>query len=287
MEIVDIKTSYLFGENDFYNSNRILGSFDSCLFNLFLSNNVSIQRYTDLKLKYIYSLVQSNFLLDAIHHAYFMKNLCEKKLNIIQEKGAKKHLLLNFRKLFAYLSIKASQYGLIDQSSLFKQLYKNYDLKLLCNFYISDNFDNNISQAYRDGNFMQFGIIGKDLIHYDKFIKKSKFIFKVVLKIFSNVFSKYFWGYGENIKRICVNSTIIILLYSFLIFFGIIRIIAIDGNVNFITSLYFSIVTFTSLGYGDIRPTADNFSRIMMSFEALLGLICIALIVFILGKKAK
>lgn len=49
-------------------------------------------------------------------------------------------------------------------------------------------------------------------------------------------------------------------------------------------SLYFSIITFTTLGYGDITP--QNLpTRLLASFEALLGAFFVALFVFTLGRQ--
>ncbi|MCT9096824.1 pentapeptide repeat-containing protein [Haloarchaeobius sp. HME9146] len=50
------------------------------------------------------------------------------------------------------------------------------------------------------------------------------------------------------------------------------------------TSLYFSIVTFTTLGYGDIQP--EGFSRYVAASEAVIGASLMALLVFVLGRRA-
>ena len=51
-----------------------------------------------------------------------------------------------------------------------------------------------------------------------------------------------------------------------------------DGNqVSIFDALYFSVVTETTLGYGDIRPT--GFSRVLASSQVLLGLILAGVIV--------
>lgn len=46
---------------------------------------------------------------------------------------------------------------------------------------------------------------------------------------------------------------------------------------DFITSLYFSIVTWTTLGYGDLKPI--NELRLIASLEALMGYIYMALLI--------
>ena len=52
----------------------------------------------------------------------------------------------------------------------------------------------------------------------------------------------------------------------------------------FFRSLYFSIVTFTGLGYGDINPVGD-FARALAGIEAVLGQLLLALLVFVLAQR--
>lgn len=50
-------------------------------------------------------------------------------------------------------------------------------------------------------------------------------------------------------------------------------------------SLYFSAVTFTTLGYGDIQP-ASQAAQALASIESLVGASLIAFLVFVLGRRA-
>ncbi|PCR91320.1 pentapeptide repeat-containing protein [Natrinema ejinorense] len=52
----------------------------------------------------------------------------------------------------------------------------------------------------------------------------------------------------------------------------------------FLKSLYFSIITFATLGYGDIQPVA-GFARAIASIETLLGSVLMALLVFVLTRS--
>ena len=52
----------------------------------------------------------------------------------------------------------------------------------------------------------------------------------------------------------------------------------------FFRSLYFSVVTFTTLGYGDISPVGDA-ARTIAGLEALLGQLLVALLVFVLSRR--
>lgn len=53
-----------------------------------------------------------------------------------------------------------------------------------------------------------------------------------------------------------------------------------------LSSLYFSLVTFTTLGYGDIQPIGLT-SQISAAIESLLGAILVALLIFTVGRKVK
>ena len=50
-----------------------------------------------------------------------------------------------------------------------------------------------------------------------------------------------------------------------------------------VNSLYFSVVTFTTLGYGDITPL--GYSRLIAAFEAFCGSFSLALFVVVFVKK--
>ena len=53
--------------------------------------------------------------------------------------------------------------------------------------------------------------------------------------------------------------------------------------LEFLEALYFSVVTFTSLGYGDISPL--GISRFFAASEALLGVFMISLFVVVFTRK--
>ena len=77
-------------------------------------------------------------------------------------------------------------------------------------------------------------------------------------------------GYGERPMRTFMTFLAII--------FGFAGLYVADGgpnpdNNNFPAAIYFSVVTFTSLGYGDISPV--GFSRFLAAGEALLGVFMI------------
>jgi hypothetical protein len=103
-----------------------------------------------------------------------------------------------------------------------------------------------------------------------------------------------FCGYGEAPLRIIGISMIIILicamLYTFtgLSYQGTIvsydENLPISDNINlFFSCLYYSIVTFTTLGYGDFTPV--GISRAIAALEAFTGSFTLALFVVVFVKK--
>lgn len=114
---------------------------------------------------------------------------------------------------------------------------------------------------------------------------------------FNRVISKnvdLFCGYGEQPMRVVLFTCAV--LVSFTLMFFISGVSYAGDNISFeptasfsenIRALsscaYFSIVTFTTLGYGDITPT--GFSRFLASVEALFGSFTLALFVVVFVKK--
>jgi hypothetical protein len=66
---------------------------------------------------------------------------------------------------------------------------------------------------------------------------------------------------------------------------GIDWIPTIGGLDRFVTALYFSMVTFTSLGYGDVRPAPWWLPRILSGIEATIGLALMALLMVCVVRK--
>ena len=103
-----------------------------------------------------------------------------------------------------------------------------------------------------------------------------------------------FCGYGERPTRVVLFSWLAIILFGALYFLMGIT----DGgqllnwkseqtpleNISqFMTCLYFSVVTFTTLGYGDLTPI--GFSRVLAAIEAFIGSFTLALFVVVFVKK--
>ena len=99
---------------------------------------------------------------------------------------------------------------------------------------------------------------------------------------------KFITGYGERPQNILMWWFGIIFGYAFIydVFNGIYNGIAYNiasYNPNFFEALYFSIVTFTTLGFGDFAP--KPLFQLFASLEALFGAIFIALFIFVFARK--
>jgi hypothetical protein len=100
------------------------------------------------------------------------------------------------------------------------------------------------------------------------------------------VFGRLLFGYGERPVRVLIASALVIVLCAF--FYSqpgslIFR----DGPTepSFLQSLYFSTITFTTLGYGDFYPSAHGLCRQLAMAEAISGGFLMALFVVCLAKR--
>jgi hypothetical protein len=156
---------------------------------------------------------------------------------------------------------------------------------------------------------------------FKKILKQNNLLKRVIIK--SKIFSKWLFSkeakewinlsasniiyqYGESPWRVIRFALIIIFLFAVVLnFSGIVNsdgtnliikfIKESQGNEytlrylgpilgNFLNCLYFSVVTFTTLGYGDFQP-AVGLSRFFVSLEAIIGAITMALFVYTFARR--
>lgn len=126
---------------------------------------------------------------------------------------------------------------------------------------------------------------------------KQNIIYKEIFNFFGRTknFFKFIWeyflfilfGYGEKPWHILGWSIFTIIVFG--IVYRIIPAIGsglkdIETTINFWRSLYFSAITFTTVGFGDFHPIND-LSRILVVIEAALGLFCYSLFIFTFGRR--
>jgi len=156
---------------------------------------------------------------------------------------------------------------------------------------------------------------------FRKILKHSNLLKRVVIE--SKIFSKWFFSkearewvnlsssniiyqYGESPGHVIRNAFWTIFIFAILLKFSgivysdrtnmIIEFIkeSQDGGYvirylgpilgDFLNCLYFSVVTFTTLGYGDFQP-AVGLSKFFVSLEAIIGAFTMALYAYTLGRK--
>lgn len=96
---------------------------------------------------------------------------------------------------------------------------------------------------------------------------------------FRSLLLRIVMGYGEKPLRVVGNAVCAILGYAIVYYF-----LGAISEKTFLASLYFSIVTFTTLGYGDIAP--HGYMRLIAASEALVGLLLSGLFIFCLGRRS-
>jgi len=127
---------------------------------------------------------------------------------------------------------------------------------------------------------------------------------------FSSAFSNIIYGYGEMPRNVIFSAGILIFIFALLFSFigiGNPEIIELKGTAihqnsgniidsvskgflknntirNFPDSLYFSTITFTTLGYGDFRPL-EGWGRILAGLEAFIGAFMMALFVYTFARR--
>jgi len=100
------------------------------------------------------------------------------------------------------------------------------------------------------------------------------------------VFGKLLFGYGERPVRVLVAAVMLILFCALLYAKeGMLIYAGAAQRQSFIQGLYFSTVTFTTLGYGDLHPAREGFCRLLAMFEAVSGGCLMALFVVCLAKR--
>lgn len=179
----------------------------------------------------------------------------------------------------------------LNQEYLAKEALENKDAELACDYFeqAEEIYRDLRKHAEHEGIFTLAGL----------FIQKELTMRRMQLPpiSFKRLLSKMidlFCGYGEAPLRIVGISLLIILccavMYTFtgLKFEGTTHIydatLPFIDNLNFfLSSLYYSVVTFTTLGYGDYTPV--GISRLIAAAEAFTGSFTIALFVVVFVKK--
>ena len=104
---------------------------------------------------------------------------------------------------------------------------------------------------------------------------------------FWNWFYSITCGYGERPKRVVFNGVVIILIFAIIYttFDAVEKAGEEEKELSFWDALYFSVVTFTTLGYGDYSPGDEVYFKVAAGLEAFAGAFTIALFVLVFGRQ--
>lgn len=94
-------------------------------------------------------------------------------------------------------------------------------------------------------------------------------------------------GYGEKPARIVISALFTVLFYAMIYYvLGAVQNTQSPGyTVSWSDYIYYSAVTFTTVGYGDFLPKAHGLFRLLAASEAFLGVFLSGLFVFTLARR--
>ena len=181
----------------------------------------------------------------------------------------------------------AGRYLLKEQQSLRKYYFSSYRYPSKWKYFPEKKYYYNLRQIIFNRYIPKKNRIDnlRDLLIYElkvTFIPKYILIrLRFKINFATSVINNLFWGYGERPSRVIISTILTILLFGILYFFS-------DNTQlhnDYINSLYYSVTTFTTLGYGDITPGDDIYLKIISIIEALTGVTFMGFIVGSFSKK--
>ena len=152
---------------------------------------------------------------------------------------------------------------------------------------VSENLEKNIIRKLYQESRRQYELSGTGpdaarvfIVENDCRLRESKGFERIFLFLY-----KILSSYGESPSRVVLSAMLLILGCSVLYWVGGIYSSSLEEEIrSFPTSLYFSVVTFTTLGYGDYSP-ANSFVRVVASGQAISGLLLTSLFLVTVVRK--
>ena len=188
-------------------------------------------------------------------------------------------------------NIKLWRTNLSDAFSLSKKNFRSSQKKLATYTRINEKGVLSAEESYRDLKRYFLSNGRYDDASWASF--KEKTMEKLLLKKKGNLaylpslVMDILCGYGERPHRIIFSSFLVILIYAFLYkFFGAIKFTEAPlYTISMGDYIYYSVITFTTVGYGDFIPKEVLFYRSLAASEAFIGTFMIGLFIFTLARK--
>ena len=117
-------------------------------------------------------------------------------------------------------------------------------------------------------------------------MERKHFLKTKDLRYFPSLMMDLLSGYTEKPHRVILASFVTVLLFAGLYFFlRVPQHLSSAEPVSFLNSLYFSFVTFTTVGYGDFVPRPGVFPQLLTCAEAFSGPFMAGLYIFTLTRR--
>lgn len=114
---------------------------------------------------------------------------------------------------------------------------------------------------------------------YERYVNKIEPGFKTLIKYLSLTFYKVFTGYGQS------PANLFSVVFSTVTFCGFLGyLLRLTNTKTLGGNLYFSLITFMTIGYGDHLPV-NKLGKLIFGLEGFLGVILMSIFVVLLTKK--
>ncbi len=154
--------------------------------------------------------------------------------------------------------------------NLYQELYKNSSREYQSDHALYSLYRKKDSEYHHFRSQFERGVIT------EKEYKKQRILYSA---------HDFISGYGLKTFNVVRLLTLLIILFSFVNY--ILNGFIFDSDIEFslLDSFYFTCVTITTLGYGDITP-CTAFGKLMVSFQAILGFVVLSLFMASVVNKA-
>jgi len=236
---------------------------------------------------------------EKLEEAY---RLFRKAADIYKIKGNHKQSALCFASAASCWALKSGEKTFYNSATLYEEAARaseisgDFEYASLLYRYAAISFERdmefiNFSECfYRSKEcqrkFFAFSLINPKKIHHITESEEKKGIKETTRRIFlwfSLTFSYLIWGHGERPGRTFYSGIVLIFLSAFFYTAGYLMRGVSVFKPNLFEAFYFSAITFTTVGYGDITPI--GLSRLIAIIESFCGLFIVP--IFIIGLSRK